>query len=54
MITLSNTDASRLCRWLDDAVSFYRHHATSIREQDRARLLLKMKKKIERKINNNK
>ena len=48
---LSKTDTNNLCRYLSDAVAFYRQHATSIKEQDRARLLLKMLHKIERKNN---
>ena len=51
MINLSKTDAGRLCRYLKDAATFYRKHAVSIREQDRARLLLRLMHKIERKLN---
>lgn len=50
MIELSKTDVSKLCRYLADAVSFYRKHAVSVREQDRARLLLRFLHKIERRI----
>lgn len=50
MIELSKTDTSQLCRYLKDAVAFYRKHASSIREQDRSRLILKLLHKIERRI----
>ena len=53
MINLSKTDTGKLCRYLTDAAAFYRRHAVSIREQDRARLLLRLLHKIERKISKN-
>lgn len=49
-MNLSKSDTSKLCRYLRDAIAFYRHHAVSVREQDRARLLSVLLHKIERKI----
>lgn len=47
---LSKTDTNQLCRYLRDAAAFYRRHASNTREQDRARLILKMLHKIEKKL----
>ena len=50
MITLSKTDTGRLCRYLKDAAKFYKKHASGTREEDRARLLLRLMTKIEKKL----
>jgi hypothetical protein len=50
MIQLGKTDTKALIRFLKDAEAFYREHACNTRQQDRARLLLKMRHKLERKL----
>ena len=47
---LGKSDTNKLCRYLRDAIVFYRHHAVSVREQDRARLLSVMLHKIEKRV----
>jgi len=47
---MSASDAEVLQRWLNDAAMFYRRHAKSTREMNRASQLSRMKRKIQKKI----
>ena len=47
---LCRSDARKASRYLMDASRFYDAHAKGAREQDRARLLRLLARKIERKI----
>lgn len=45
---ISRTDARKAARYLTDASRYYEAHAVSSREQDRARLMRLLAKKITR------
>lgn len=45
---ISRTDARKAARYLTDASRYYEAHAVSSREQDRARLMRLLAKKINR------
>lgn len=45
---ISRTDARKAARYLTDASQFYEAHANGTREQDRARLMRLLAKKITR------
>lgn len=47
---ISKTDVATLIRYLDNAAAFYRQHATTTKESDRARLLGKMSNKLKRRL----
>lgn len=49
MVQISKTDAKLLIKYLSDAAAYYRHHGTSAKEHNRARLLNNMAIKIRRK-----
>lgn len=49
MVQISKTDAKLLIKYLSDAAAYYRHHGTTAKEHNRARLLNNMAAKIRRK-----
>lgn len=51
---ISRTDARKAARYLTDASRYYEAHAVSSREQDRARLMRLLAKKINNKLNSTK
>jgi hypothetical protein len=46
---ISKTDAKLLMKYLQDAASYYRQHATTAKEHNRARLLSNLSNKIRKK-----
>lgn len=50
---ISRTDARKAARYLTDASRYYEAHAVSSREQDRARLMRLLAKKITRVLTKN-
>ena len=48
-IRISVTDAKAVSRYLDDAAAYYKAHSSSTRDDNRARLMSKMSRKIKTK-----
>ena len=44
------TDLRTIVRYLEDAAAFYRRRASLARERDRARLIMRLTRKLKRKI----
>lgn len=50
---VSKTDLGAVIRYLDDAAAFYCRHGAKAKDQDRARLLRRLGKKLKKIMENN-
>ena len=48
------TDIQKLTKYIDDVLLFYKAHASTIRESERARLLFLVNNKLKKKLKNDK